>query len=61
MKRLSFKFLPLGGPCMLTIGIMLFVGAYHIEAPLVKNILLFAGLAFVLAGVFLYIYLWKKS
>ena len=46
---------------MLTIGIMLFVGAYHIEAPLVKNILLFAGLAFVLAGVFLYIYLWKKS
>lgn len=61
MKRPTFWHLPPLGPWMLTAGIVLFAVAYMTNMPIIKNALLLIGLACVIAGVILYIHMWKKQ
>ena len=61
MKRPSFRHLPPLGPWMLTAGIVLFAVAYVTGMPIIKNALLLVGLACMIAGVILYIHMWKKQ
>lgn len=61
MPRLPFHKLPCLAPYSLVAGIGAFAMAYFTAKPIVKDALLFAGLALVVAGVCLYVRQWKRQ